>query len=263
MRPVPRAARIADPAERRRVVESDGTWMYRFDLGDGVVTRLHDEYLDHANRTIAEMIFPRLDDAFGDRWPGVRCLDMACNEGFYGMEVARRGAREVVGVEAREKSAGRAELIRAQRGIENISFYVGLVHNLTPQHFGLFDLTLCLGLLYHLEDPAGALRKLRGVTRELCVVDTEVLRAAGNATVYRGVRDGLVETGDVMALLAEQGYEDNPLASVTGLAVVPTLSALYAMLRAVGFHDIERLAPPPDAAPPYLAGDRVILFARV
>lgn len=39
----------------------------------------------------------------------------------------------------------------------------------------VFDVTLCLGVLYHLPDPFGGLRALRRVTREVAVIETEAI----------------------------------------------------------------------------------------
>jgi tRNA (mo5U34)-methyltransferase len=39
---------------------------------------------------------------------------------------------------------------------------------------GVWDVVLYLGVLYHMEDPIRALRRLRAVTRELAVVETEI-----------------------------------------------------------------------------------------
>ena len=63
----PSVTRASSPEELRRQLGELGTWMYRFDLGDGVFTALHDEYLDSIHSTRASMIFPEIERRFADR----------------------------------------------------------------------------------------------------------------------------------------------------------------------------------------------------
>ena len=195
------AKRIVDKDELARRLESYGGWKYKFDLGNGLVTPVYSEYVETINQTKARLLFNELDARFGDRWQDVTCLDAGCNEGFYGIEIAKRGGKSVLGFDPRATSIERAEFIRRQLMLGNISFQVDDIFNLTPSGHGTFDLTLCLGLLYHLEDPLGALRRLRSITKELCVIETEVLSSSGSASVHRGEKEGLVQTEAVLALI--------------------------------------------------------------
>jgi SAM-dependent methyltransferase len=249
--------------ELRAQLEPLGGWMYRFDLGYGIETAIYDEYLDQIHRTRWSMIRPKLERQFAARWPAIRALDAACNEGWFAIETARLGAGEVVGFDAREINIQKAEFARVQLGCDNVRFRVDNIFNIRPDAYGTFDLVLCLGLMYHLEDPMGALRRLRSVTRELCVIDTEVVRPGSSATIDRGPSDGELATGDIVAVIAEPEFRWNPLSSVTGISLVPNLHALQVMLKHAGFTSLEVAAAPPDAAHPYAKGDRVIIFAGV
>ena len=257
------ARKAASAEELRAQLEPLGTWMYRFDLGFGVETALHDEYLEGIHRTRWAMIKPGLEDAFAGRWPEVRVLDAACNEGWFAFEAAKLGAGEVVGFDARELNIRKAEFARAQLGVNNAQFRVDNIFAVTPERYGTFDAVLCLGLMYHLEDPMGALRRLRSVTKEVCVIDTEVVRPGSSATIDRGPSDGVMMTEDLIAVIAEPEFRWNPLSSVTGISLVPNQAALTTMLEHAGFREITQAAPPPDAARPYADRERIILFARV
>lgn len=261
-----RPARLPDKAssaaELRARTDAFGTWMYRFDLGQGVQTTLHGEYLDEMHRSRWAMILPELQRAFGSRWGSVRALDVACNEGWFAFEIAKLGARETVGFDARDLNIEKARFVQAQLQTPGLSFRTMNLFDVDPRREAPFDLALCLGLMYHLEDPMGAIRKLRSLTRELCVIETEVARPT-TVTIDRGPRDGLLTTGDAFVFLPEPEYQWNPLASVTGAAIVPTLSALEAMLRLVGFNDIRRIEPVAGAPERYASGDRVVLLARL
>jgi len=209
------------------------------------------------------MVFPRLDEIYEGRWPEVTCLDIACNEGFFALEIGRRGAKGVVGFDARPGNIEKADFVRRHYGCGNVRFHVEDVSKLTPGRFGTFDITLCLGLLYHLENPMDALRRIRAVTRELCVIDTQVLRESSPATTAWITEDNLIETEDVIGIIEERDAIWNPVASITGMSLVVNRSALLTMLRHAGFREVEQVAPYPGCFQPYATEDRVILFARV
>jgi tRNA (mo5U34)-methyltransferase len=239
-----------------------GTWMYRFDLGHGVQTALHSEYLDGMHQSRWAMIQPELERTFAGRWDRTRALDIACNEGWFAFEVAKLGAAETIGFDARDINIRKAHFVQAQLETPRLTFRTQNLFDVDARREGPFDLVLCLGLIYHLEDPMGAVRKLRSLTRELCVIETEVARPA-NITIDRGPGDGLLTTEDAFVFMPEPEYQWNPLSSVTGAAIVPTLSALKSMLTLVGFKEIAQAAPPDGSAERYSAGDRVVLFARL
>lgn len=209
------------------------------------------------------MVLPKLDQIYEGRWPQVTCLDAACGEGFFALEICRRGAKEVVGFDARSVNIEKADFVKRHYGCENIRFYVEEISNLTPERFGTFDVTLCLGLLYHLENPMDALRRMRAVTRELCVIDTQVLRKSSPVTTAWITEDNLIDTEDVIGIIEERDAIWNPAASITGMSMVVNRSALLTMLRHAGFQEVEQVAPYPGCFQPYATQDRVVLFARV
>jgi tRNA (mo5U34)-methyltransferase len=87
---------------------------------------------------------------------------------------------------------------------------------------GIWDVVLYLGVLYHMEDPLAALRRLAAVTGQLAVVETEAV--------------------------VVPGFEEQPLWSFFPGAELnadisnwwaPNMCALVGALRAVGFADVE------------------------
>ena len=128
-------------------------------------------------------------DVFGGSLQGVRVLDLACLEGMYSLELARRGA-EVVAVEGREANVEKARFAARTLGLE-IDFRLGDVRDLSLERHGAFDLVLALGILYHLDsaDLFSVIERIGTVTRRALVVDTGV-GSAGTEQLgdYRGVR---------------------------------------------------------------------------
>jgi tRNA (mo5U34)-methyltransferase len=241
-------------------IERLGPWFYSFDLGNGVRTPLWEEWLAQAHDTRYRMMFPELDERFGGRWSEIMCLDAGCNEGYVGFEVAARGAKQVIGFDARDFNIRKAEFVNSHLQVPNIEFHLGDINELAPETYGMFDLTLCLGLLYHLDGPMDVLRRLRAVTREVCVVDTQVLKPSPPVTSNWGPK--VETTDDVIGLLSEEVRCNwNPLASTRSVSFVPNRSALQTMLRHAGFEDVRELPPFEGCYEQYATFDRVIVLA--
>lgn len=241
----------------------DREWFYRFHLPSGQTTKSYapDEVLV-IHDTREQMMFQVLAQRFRDQWQSLRCLDLACHEGFFAHKLALKGCREVVGVDARPEHVEHAELIRAAYALDNLSFRVGDVQTLTAQQLGRFDVTLLFGILYHLEETVRVLRLAQATTEHVCLIETQV---APNMTgqidwgSYRYTKEmvgclAIVDEADELAA-------ENQEANLTRISLVPSLPALLWLLKAVGFKSGEVVAPPAGAYEQLAAGKRVVVAA--
>jgi tRNA (mo5U34)-methyltransferase len=130
-----------------------GEWFHNMDLG-GVQTAPHHFLGD----------YPRIKwERFAHVVPrdlrGKTVLDVGCNAGFYAIEMKRRGAERVLGIDTDEAYLAQARFAAQVCGVEidlrNMSVYeVGLLRE-------KFDLVIFMGVLYHLRHPLLALDLLR------------------------------------------------------------------------------------------------------
>jgi tRNA (mo5U34)-methyltransferase len=229
---------------------------YRFAFSNGYTTAGADDATQAAHDSRARLILPWLDKIVGSRWPEVRCLDMACNQGWFSVQLALRGASSVLGVDVREEHIAGARTIQEAAGIQDLAFRNMNVFDLTVADLGQFQVTLCLGLLYHLDDPVGALRIARSLTSELCVIETQVARGADELECLWG--SGEPKSGPAVAVVPADRHHVEP---GLGVVLVPTLDALIAMLHGVGFRQIALLSATPDEYPQLVDRDRVVLLA--
>ncbi len=158
--------------ERRRteLVEHVGPWQhFNFHLRDGVFTIGGSEY---GREGRLEPVIGVIEDVIGPV-NGLRALDLGCMEGLFTIELALRGA-QAVGVEGREAHVARAEFARDAIGVDAASFHLDDVRNLTVAAYGEFDLTLALGILYHLDAPAAFefVHRVAAVTKRAAIFDT-------------------------------------------------------------------------------------------
>jgi hypothetical protein len=247
------------PKRRLKTALSNWTdWFYAFDFREGVSTQT-DPVVNRIHRTRADLILPFLDDVFQDRWSEMRCLDVASHQGWFAFQLALRGSREVRGIDVREEHIERACALRGLAGLQNVGFQKRDLYALDAERDGLYDLTLFLGVLYHLDSPLEALRIVRSVTSHLCVVETQVARPAPEMSSLWGSSPE-IRRGPAMAVVpSDEGHVEGERSVV----LVPTLDALYRLLRAAGFGRLYRSVPPRDAHEQYVDSDRVVVFAFV
>lgn len=240
-------------------------WMYGWEL-DGQVAPIVHPTVASIHATRAAMLEAPVRAALAAAGPGARALDLACCEGWFSHRLLEWGAAEVVGVDIREQSIRRAELVREHLGVgaDVLRFRCADVLDLDPDELGRFDVVLCLGLVYHVEHPMGILRLGRRLTDGLFAVESQTARIETPALLGFGARHAFESTDAAMAVHFEADQSDNPLASYGGVvSFCPNPQALSLMLRAAGFEDVERLVPGPGLDPDFFTGDRTVLTARV
>ncbi len=156
----------------------DIDWYHTIDLGNGIVTP---GFLDHRPQVASY----RLPDSL----KGLRCLDVATFDGFWALEMEKRGAGEVVGIDVHSRAdcdyprnfekeylgwkaphepfpvkgmgfayARRALGSRIQRKVLS-------VYELSPETVGTFDFVFMSDLLLHLRDPFRAIENVFRVLR--------------------------------------------------------------------------------------------------
>jgi tRNA (mo5U34)-methyltransferase len=140
-----------DLAER---VAALAPWFHNIDLGDGLWTAP-----DHFLGDYPAFKFRRFVDALPADLTGKTVLDIGCNAGFYSIEMARRGASRVVGIDSDERYLAQARLAAETLGydieLRNLSVYD--VARLGER----FDIVIFMGVLYHLRHPLLALDLIR------------------------------------------------------------------------------------------------------
>src|SRR3990172_2511403 len=148
-------------------------------------------------------------------------FDAGCGVGHLSRYLADLGL-EVVAIDGRP-----GNILEAQRRHPQVRF---LVHNMEApaiRELGVFDLVLCFGLLYHLENPFAGVRNLYSLAGKVLLVESMVVPGSSPIT-------GLVDKG--------QG-EDQSLYSA---ALVLSQPCLVKMLYHVGFPFVYATRDLPD-----------------
>jgi tRNA (mo5U34)-methyltransferase len=247
-------------------------WWHSIEVAPGVITPGHKTVEQH-QLELASFRFPDLHEK--------TVLDIGGWDGFYAFEAERLGASRVAvldhyvwsidykGLASRE-SAGAAEQDRRFAAtLEQSEFWrphdlpgkagfdtarrlrgsrveeiVGDLMTMPLDAVGQWDVVLFLGVLYHLQDPLGALRRLSTVTKELAVLETQAVSVGGHedASVW-------------------EFYPADELAGDPTNWFAPSAAALRGALLAVGFTRVEMLVEQPAVPPGHIGGYRAVAHA--
>lgn len=160
---------------KQAVVAAHGAWTdHNVHLGGDLYT-IGPEVTSPRLRRMIQLVA----DAAGRPLAGLRALDLGCLEGMYAIELARQGV-ETVAIEGRETNLAKARFVKEALGLDHLTLRLEDVRELARERHGEFDVTLCLGLLYHLDAPDlfRFVERLAEVTRGFAVVETYVSTAA-------------------------------------------------------------------------------------
>jgi ubiquinone/menaquinone biosynthesis C-methylase UbiE len=142
--------------------ESAASKAYHKDLVREEFTRQANEYaaapvirdLDHIEKLV-KTVSPS---------PDARVLEVATGPGHVAMAFAKV-AREVIGVDLTEAPLKIAERMRAERGLQNVSFRVADVEARLPFDDNEFDVVVCRFAVHHFENPAIVIAEMARVCR--------------------------------------------------------------------------------------------------
>ena len=146
------AARSINPESRelKEKIDALGPWFHNIDLA-GVWTA-PDHFLGDYPNVKFQRFAPHLPEDLG----GKSVLDIGCNAGFYSMEMKRRGAERVVGVDSDDRYLAQARFAAETLGYDNIEFRNLSVYDVAALG-ERFDVVIFMGVLYHLRHPLLAL----------------------------------------------------------------------------------------------------------
>lgn len=252
-----------DPAalEERALAK---TWFYPFRLPSGRTTPTYGVgELDPIHHTRSQMLDALLASEFPGERGGLSAVDLACHQGWFSAQLAQAGFGRVTGVDTRDEHIADATLIRDALGLSQWQLHQSDVHALQPQDVGgVHDLVLCFGLIYHLENPVGALRVARSLTKKVCVVETQVVPGMTGWVDYGSYRFVRPLKGS-FGIIDEIDDTHGPEASTTGICLVPSVEALVWIMQRVGFARVEVLPVPADGYEQLVHHKRVMVAGWV
>ena len=242
-------------------------WYHTIDLGNGVVTKGigvqptgPEIFPDVSGRSVLDI--GAWDGKFSFLAEGAGAIRVVALDHYaWGVDFLARGAywadcieKGVLPDQSRDETDFWQPDLPGRRGFEFAAAALGSKVEPVVADFqtvdldglGRFDVVLYLGVLYHMKEPLTCLERLRAVTNEVAVIETEAVH---------------VEGLDHEALL--QFHAGSSLRTDFGNWYVPTIEALHNMCRAAGFAQVRTVAGPPQPPPPEVPGRRLRLARRI
>jgi tRNA (mo5U34)-methyltransferase len=219
------------PDEIRRRAEALGPWFHNMELG-GVWTAP-----DHFLGDYPGVKFRGFAHAIPADLTGKSVLDIGCNGGFYSIEMKRRGASRVLGIDFDEDYLAQARFAAEVTGhdIEFAKLSVYDVGALGEK----FDLVVFMGVLYHLRHPLLALDLIHEhVARDLLLFQS--MQRGSPEMMQVPANPPFTET----AIFDQPGYPklhfiENEYSNDPTNWWAPNAACSAAMLRSAGFEILE------------------------
>lgn len=269
--------KIPDSPEGRELSDKVAAvrfWFHSLDLGHGVVTPGF-KSPEVEQRELASFQVPDLR--------GKSVLDIGAWDGYYSFTAERLGAESVVALDKHvwsmdwdAKRAYRADCrakgipaqpynlvpelwdfegLPGKRGFDLAhktlqSRVVAVVDDFMKMdldRLGKFDVVLYLGVLYHMENPLEALRRLRVVTKELAIIETAAITIGGLEEIS----------------LCEFYPLDAKLADDPSNFWAPNARALIGLCETAGFSLVKVLSSPIKATQGRIVQHRLVAHAFV
>jgi len=219
------------PDRLQERVRELGPWFHNLDL-KGVKTAPEHFLGDYPNFKFANFAHVIPQDLTGKT-----VLDIGCNAGFYSMEMKRRGASRVVGVDSEDLYLSQARFAAEVNGLD-IEYRKLSVYDVA-QLGEKFDFVIFMGVLYHLRHPLLALDLLRE-------------HVVGDLLLFQSMQRGSEDTLDVGAdyefweteLFDDPAYPklhfiEHRYANDPTNWWVPNAACAEAMLRSSGFEIVQ------------------------
>ncbi len=127
----------------RSIFEHCGPWQSRFQINGETLGGPYDFPADPRIRRLAGEL------SLKDK----RVLELGCLEGGHSLALSQLGPRELISVEGRVANFVRCCVIKNIFNLNNVKFFLDDARCVTADKYGHFDITVVMGVLYHLPDP--------------------------------------------------------------------------------------------------------------
>lgn len=221
------AARVEETSEIRRRIEELGPWFHNIRIG-GIETAP-----DHFLGDYPTCKWETFSQALPEDLTGKTVLDIGCNAGFYSIEMKRRNARHVVGIDHDPHFLRQAAFAAEHAGVE-LELHQMSVYDLAKLK-RRFDLVVFTGIFYHLRHP-------------LLALDMIYEHAADDLLLFQSMQrgsDGLADLSEDYPFSETAVFDDYDYPKLHFVEkqycsdptnwLIPNRAAVEAMLRSAGF----------------------------
>ncbi len=233
---------------------------HKVDLPHGLSTYYPKHSLRHREQTrlgtLKRHALPGLLKACGGSLKGKRVIDVGCNCGGFSVEAVNHGAEYALGIDVADHYLEQANFIKRALGSNQLEFKKMAMEDCNEQDTGMFDIAFCFGILYHLENPVFAMKKLASVTKEIMVVDASVIKTPFT-------RNSMWKMNVPRVLDANEKSTTAIWRTEKRCQFKPNVRAILELLDVLGFSNVEIIKPRQTSLEfRYYRGKRVTFLAQ-
>lgn len=225
-----------DRTKLQQQIEELGDWFHNLDLL-GVATAPNHFLGDFPN-----VKWKHISGALPKDLSGAHVLDIGCNGGFYSIQMKRRGAKRVLGIDVDDRYLNQGRFAAKTLGL-SVEFEKRSVYEV-DNIAGQFDYVLFMGVFYHLRYPLYALDKvIKKVASEGKLIFQTMLRGSSETrkweSNYHFWNTRIFLDPDYPAMyFVEESYANDPTNWW-----IPNRAAAEGMLRSSGLEILEHPEP--------------------
>ena len=246
------------PDQIRERAAQLGDWFHNIDLGGARTAP------DHFLGDYPNVKWKQFKHAVPEDLTGRTVLDIGCNGGFYSIEMKKRGAARVLGLDFDERYLEQARFAAEVTG-QDIEFRQMSVYDVAELG-ERFDVVLFMGVLYHLRHPLLALDLIHEhVARDLMIFQT-MQRGSNRVDAVRADYNFFEQKHFDSPGYPKMHFIEHEYAGDWTNWWAPNAACSAAMLRSAGFEIVEhpedevyvcrRAGRPTQAGPVYPAKPR-------
>ncbi len=231
--------------EARAIIDKAEYWHYHFRLPWRETLPTKPGWAWRVERR-REYFFQALLNQYQGSLKGKTVLDLGCCQGYWSFESQKAGASSCLGFDSSPFFTQEAQAVATVLGMDRCSFTQAHLEEDPWWKTQPRDVTLMLGVLYHLTDPVYVLRRAMRLTKETIVIDGEA--ALGSEPFWHQRARVMTELTTVRSNITST------------VRMVPTISALEGLLKDGGFKSIKVLDPK-DMMEEYKVGTTISIVA--
>jgi hypothetical protein len=172
----------------------------------------------------------------------MRVLELGPLEGHHSILIEKMGAKENIAIESRQDNYVRCLRVKEKYGLATIFLNLNIEDLYTGRVASPgwnFDVVFCLGVLYHMPDPAMALQWMRSLSGRLFLgthyVEPEFLTGQHDEALYT-FNDHVYKGAWI-----EEGGINDPISGMSAKSFMPYEQDLLNMLTDVGYSRVHVL----------------------
>ncbi len=233
----------------------NGGWQFPYDFGEGIIAPTYtptqsmhlwrrEVLLESINKLI-----PKEERA------SLPVLDLGGGEGAMSIGLWSLGFRDITMVEVRQLNLEKARFA-ANHFQADIDFHLSTIDDFFQNNTRRFEVTIFMGLLYHVLNPFNALERIGEITSKYMVLETSL--SLPRVWGFKNRKDYRPSSA---AFYIRIDSAKSHTAGMHDLELWPNMEAVELLIRHGGFNRIKQLNAK-DAPPDFSNNSRVIILAE-